>query len=181
MPNKTENPLAKEIESFEWLLKQAVHTDTQKQAELCFQLMTDALRSLGKIHSKMYQFDEGNKIARDCIMEMMSLIAEQIKKLVSFFGLEFISEATKESLSNFKVMSVSEIPEYLKVTKSHVWDFILWRKLPVFKINGCFYVVRGVLDAWAKGQRDEARKQNSTQKENQTNKKASASTEANQN
>ena len=164
MSKHAENPLVEEIESFEWLFKQAVNTDTQKQAELCFQLMTDALKSLAKVHSKMHQFDGDNKLARDCIMDMMSSVAEQIKKVVSFFGLEFISAATKESLSKYKIMSVSKIPGYLKITQRHVWDFIVWRNLPVFKMNGRFYAVQGVLDAWAKAQRDEARKQNAERK-----------------
>ena len=165
MSSQLENQLAAELESFNWLFKQAIYTDTHKQAKLAFDLISDALRSLAKVHAKIHLQEEDNKVARDYLMSIMSGIADQIHKIVSFFGLELLTEATKDSLSNFKIISISEISSYLKVTPNHVTDFILHRKLPVFKIMGRFYIVAGVLDAWAKAQRDEARKQNTDRKE----------------
>lgn len=137
-----------EADSFDFLLQQAVHIEEIEQAKKAYEALGYALKSLSRAHLKLHTVDENNKAARNFLMSLMQNLAEIMKDITSFFGLNFITKDTIKSFDQIKLIEACEIAEYLNVSKAHIWDWYLWAGFPLFRFCGKYYAVKFSIDNW---------------------------------
>ncbi len=140
------------VDSVDFLLKQAVNIDEREQARKAYDALTIALRSLAKTHSKLHSFKEYDKSLLDFLMSLMNKIADVINGLVAVFGFDHVLQ---KMIKPYKVMEATDIAKYLNVTNKHLYDWYLWKNFPLFVFNGRFFAVTCVVDAWVQKVKNE--------------------------